>query len=369
MGTRYLAALKGFLNRSTPGYLVFFVTPQCNCRCKMCFNTRAIEEAASHDTLRLDEIERIARRFPGLHHVNFSGGEPFLREDFAEIPSLFYAHSGTRFFACPTNSSRPERIEEALRTICTRCPDAWIRLTQSLDGVGDVHDGIRGFPGLFDRVGELNRRLAALRRTCPNLSVGVAMVMSRFNQGHEFELLDYVYRNLDFDDFGALYVRGETRDPDAASIKREAYLRFQMECLRRGRSHKRRTGFGSRLFAAIGHTTSQLVMKTVREDRFVTPCLAGMRMVVMDDEGNIDPCEMLGVYLKQGQTPLSSARLGNVRDFDYDIRAILASDQARRAVRYIRDSRCHCTFECAMSVNVLYSVRLWPRVLVNFLRI
>ena len=179
----------------------------------MCFNRKVIDQAGGRKTLTLDDIEKISLNFPWLHHVNFSGGEPFLRADFRKIPGMFYRNSGTRMFAIPTNSSRPEKIVESVREICVGCPDAWIRITQSLDGLGEDHDKIRGRAGLFECVLELNRSLGELKKEYPNLSNGIAMVMSKYNEGKEYDILDYVYAHLNFEDFGALYVRGIPMTP------------------------------------------------------------------------------------------------------------------------------------------------------------
>lgn len=363
MGSRFLTLTRGFLDRRTPGYMIFFVTPFCDCRCPMCFNRQIIEQAASRKTLTFDEIETISRKFTGLHHVNFSGGEPFLRNDFAQIPELFYRNSGTRIFACPTNSSRPAKIVEAVRTICASCPDAWVRITQSLDGIGSDHDTIRGKPGLFDCVVELNQELARLRPELPNLSVGIATVMSKYNAGKEYDLLDYVYDHLEFDDFGALYVRGDTHDPDARDIDANSYVTFMETARKRARSKKKQSGFTGKLFSAINATSTDLLMRSIQDDCFVTYCRAGKNMVVMNDEGTITPCEVLEHFIHTGRATLNTAVLGNIREYDYDIRKLLNTDHARSIINYIHNSRCYCSFECAMAVNVLYSPHLWPGIL------
>jgi len=335
----------------------------------MCFNTPVIKNAAARNVLTIDEIERIARNFKGLHQVNFSGGEPFLRPDFKDVPGLFYKYSGTRMFTIPTNSSLPERSEEAIRTICDQCPDAWVRITQSLDGVGNLHDEIRGFSGLFERVVDLNSRLTRLRREYPQLSNGIAMVLSSFNRGHEYELLDYVCANLSFDDFGPLFVRGDTQDPQARLVEAEAYRDFSRACLDRCRARSPIRGLTGRAFTAINYTALALLNTVIMEDRFVTPCRAGRNMVVMNDEGLIEPCEILGYYIRQGKADIPSSVCGNIRDFDYDIRRVLATKAATRITEHIIESNCYCTFECAMAVNVLYTPRLWLRVLRNFFRL
>jgi MoaA/NifB/PqqE/SkfB family radical SAM enzyme len=334
----------------------------------MCFNAEVIDNAAERDVLTIAEVERMARNFPGLHHLNLSGGEPFLREDFPEIPALFYRHSGARFFTVATNSSRTVETEAAVERICRECPDAWVRINQSLDGVGEVHDRIRGKEGLFERVVELNERLSRLSSRLPNLSVAVITVLSNFNRDAIGDVMDYAYRNLDFTDYGVLYVRGETRDPEARRVESGAYHEVQRECARRARERAPRRGPAGRLYTAVHRTASDLLTEVIVEDRFVTPCRAGRNMVVMDDEGMVEPCEILSGFIREGRAALETSRLGNIREFDYDIRKLLSTDHARRVAEYIVDSRCYCTYECAMATNVLYTPRLWARAVRNAAR-
>jgi MoaA/NifB/PqqE/SkfB family radical SAM enzyme len=366
---RTLQGLRGYLDRRTPGYLIFFVTPLCDCRCQMCFYLETIRNARRRRVLTLDEIRQIATNFRGLHQVNLSGGEPFLRQDLVQVVQAFYELAGARFFTIPTNSSQVDHIGREVEAILDTCPEAWLRITQSLDGVGELHDTIRGKPGLFPKVVELNRRLAGLARERPNLSVGIAHVMSALNAGHNDAVLDFVYENLEFTDFGALYVRGITPDPAARDISPVEYQRFQRRGMQMRRQHKPPTSLQTRLFTAVNHAVMEIVMETALQDRYILPCQAGRRMVVLDDEGNVAPCEVLGSLIAEGKSPLPSAELGNLRDFDYDIRKLLATPQARDLARGIVESRCYCTFECAAAVNTVYNPRAWPRVLKHFLKL
>ncbi|MBN1655614.1 MAG: radical SAM protein [Deltaproteobacteria bacterium] len=366
MPIRYLKTAKEMLARGTPGYLVFFVTPYCNCRCAMCFNARVVDEANRRKILTLEEIARIARNFPGLHYINFSGGEPFLREDLEHIPALFYRYSGTRFFTFTTNSSLPEITEAKLRAICESCPDSWIRINQSLDAIGPEHDLIRGKPGLFASVVDLNQRLSRLTRSHPNLSVGIVTVISRLNQGREYGLLDYLYQNLFFSDYGVLYARGETRDPAAREIDARAFVRFHGAVRSRAKRRPEQRGLSARLYTALHQTAGLLLIKVITEDRYVTPCQAGRRMLVIDDQGSVEPCEILKVLIRERKSSLESSDLGNLRAFDYDVRKLLTTDHSKRVLEHIIEHRCYCTYECAMAANVLYTPRLWPLVLKNF---
>lgn len=358
-------ALWGYFDRRTPGYLVFFVTPHCNCRCRMCFHTPVLDRAEQREVLSLAEIERIARNWPGLHNLNLSGGEPFLREDLPELAALFYRLSGTRFITCTTNSSKPERAEAMVDELCERCPEAAIRISQSLDGVGALHDSIRGRDGLFEKVVEFNGRLELLQRRHGNLGVNVVTTLSSFNFEQANQLREYVYEHLAFDDYGVLSVRGDTLDPAARQLDPAVFGRSQQACAERTTAHAERFGGTKRLYSALNQLAAQLVSEVAADNRFVTPCLAGRAMVVMDDEGTVEPCEILQGFVTEGKVPLDSSRLGSMREFDYDIRRMLASGHARQVVDTIVSSKCRCTYECAMAANVLYTPRLLGRALVR----
>jgi MoaA/NifB/PqqE/SkfB family radical SAM enzyme len=366
---RITTALKGYFNHETPGYMIFFVTPFCACRCKMCFNMDAILSAGKRKVLSIEEIEKIARNFPGLHQINFSGGDPLLRPDFPEVVKAFYAHSGTRFFTIPSSSSHPEKYEAQVRRCLESCPEAWIRVNQSIDAVGELHDEIRQRKGLFQCVVDFNGRLAKLCDEFPQLSVSIGTVFCKFNRGRNFELLDYAYKHLKFTDFGSLFVRGETPDKEAKDVETQEFVKFQSACIARNREARPPTTLATRAFSAVNHTVAQYVMRAVQEERYIMPCHAGRRMIVMDDEGAVRPCEMLDYMIKQGTINIDTADYGNIRDFGYDIRKLLANDTARRVNREIVEKKCHCTFECAMAVNTIYNKRAWPRVLANFVRL
>ena len=309
----------------------------------------------------------MAKRFPGLHHLNLSGGEPFLRDDLAEIPGLFYRYSNTRFVTVATNSSLPEKVERDLERICRSCPDAWVRLNQSLDGIGERHDAIRGKPGLYRSVLELNRRLERLSQRLPNLSVAVVSVLSGHNRDQISELIAHAYRQLSFDDLGVLYARGRMREPAAREADAEDYRRAQQACASRSQQSGARRPLAGRLYAAVHRTSAELLQTIIDQQRCLTPCTAGQHMVVMDDEGTLWPCEILQHYLDRSDAPLASASLGNVRDFDYSIPRVLDRERARAIRRYVVESRCFCSYECAMAANVLYTPALWTRVVRNFL--
>lgn len=111
------------------------LTNACNARCKMCGIWE--EDKITHfDNALFDKLPR------SLKNISLSGGEPFLRNDLSEIVERIK-------FVCPksrivilTNGILTDIIIEQIKKIIKIDPMIAIRI--SIDGVGEVHDEIRG---------------------------------------------------------------------------------------------------------------------------------------------------------------------------------------------------------------------------------
>ncbi|MBM3189752.1 MAG: hypothetical protein FJZ90_13625 [Chloroflexi bacterium] len=71
----------------------------------------------------------------------------------------------------------------------------------------------------------------------------------------------------------------------------------------------------------------------------------------MFSQGQVLPCELRWRDV-----------IGNVRDVDYDFMALWRSDKAEGYRRDIRCSKCFCTYECFLTVNILFNPLVLPRV-------
>ncbi len=124
---------------------VLAVTYNCNARCVMC--------NIWQDKPRLDKqlrAEGYANLPPSLKYINVSGGEPFLRDDLPEIISVLYKRCPNSRAIISTNGFLPDRICNMMREIMLIDPEIGIGL--SLDGIGHMHDRIRGIRGAYDKV-------------------------------------------------------------------------------------------------------------------------------------------------------------------------------------------------------------------------
>ena len=100
----------------------------------------------------------------------------------------------------------------------------------------------------------------------------------------------------------------------------------------------------------------RIIAETLRRQGRVIPCHAGRLNLVLDERGELFPCEDF------------SLRLGNVRDHGFDVRATARSPQARAVLASIARGDCWCTHECYMMTNILFDLRHYPALLAEYLR-
>lgn len=123
------------------------ITGRCNYKCIHC----RMDNYTSYDytqELTIIEIENelIELKKCGIQQINFSGGEPFSRNDFVDILHIA-SNLGFQIGITTNGSYIDKRMAITLREIKK------IDLIQiSLDGINsETHDFIRGVPGAFDK--------------------------------------------------------------------------------------------------------------------------------------------------------------------------------------------------------------------------
>lgn len=122
---------------------VVAITYRCQARCRMC----SVWQVSEHDDVPPDLYKKLPET---LRDVNISGGEPFLRKDLEEIVSIVHGRVPKARIIVSTNAFMGKAIiprAVALKKIVTD-----IGFGVSVDGVGKMHDHIRGIDGAFDKI-------------------------------------------------------------------------------------------------------------------------------------------------------------------------------------------------------------------------
>ena len=143
-----------------PMTLTYSVTAACQSRCKTCQIGAMFcqDPTRPEKDLRLDEIEKIFKSMKPVYFFNMSGGEPFLRKDLPEIVALACKYLKPRVIHTPTNAILSDRIiektEQILNVIREYDPTVPFTVKPSIDGVGELHDEIRGVKVLFSTLND-----------------------------------------------------------------------------------------------------------------------------------------------------------------------------------------------------------------------
>ncbi len=342
--------------RAYPPYLVFFVTDRCNARCSFCFNRERSEQADAEAELGPDEVGRTARGWRGITQVTLTGGEPFLRGDLPEV-ALAWADAGARSITIATNGVLTGRIESGVRRILDSKPDLFLDLDISIDGPEELHDGLRGLSGCYEKAMQSAKRLESLHRSRPGFRLGATLTLSRLNQHAALDTMESLVRGGLFQRIQVVLVRGRPFDPEAAGPDLEVY-KACCELLSAGPLPRG----GSRIREALSAGVRETVLRTAEKERMVLPCLAGRTMVTLDPYGEVFPCEVLWQTRPDGDPGrgIGSWSMGSLKESDFSIERVMRNERARRIQDWIRDTGCFCTFECAAYNNLVFSPGRWP---------
>ena len=132
----------------SPPFLVLFINSTCNQKCEHCFYWRNLNRP---DDLTVDELFALSRSLGRIENLNLSGGEPFLRKEFAEICRQFICHNKVRQIYVPTNAYFTDRMVDQIQQTLEEKELELFVTEFSLEGVGEFHDRFRVSPGSFER--------------------------------------------------------------------------------------------------------------------------------------------------------------------------------------------------------------------------
>ncbi len=350
-------AVKGFIKfqkqevmgEKMPKRMVLFVTKKCNLRCKHCFY---IPHTLPSQEMSLGQIKKIASSAKNnLNQVIFTGGEPFLRDDFSDIVFSF-VENGCKTINVITNGTMPEKVRLFADKILQKT-SAQLIFMISFDGPPTVHDNIRGVPGAAEKTLETIALLSKYYQKYPQRfgNVFVSTTISRLNLEHLAQTIAIIkpFKNIEhsfsFTRSTNLHAFGIPEnflsgfDVDKNLVLNTSEMKKALEYL-----DKEVWGQNNSLFYLINR---QVMVETIRilENRATNfTCLAGTTELIVYPEGDVGICEML-------------KPVGNLQETDYDlIKFYLKQKEKFQAKR-----SCRCTHDCA----ILSSIRFSPESLLE----
>jgi len=336
--------------RLYPFNVVVSVTYRCNSRCRTC----NIWQRPPVAELSLAEWERV---FAGLgqapYYLTFSGGEPFLRPDLADIVAAGYRLCRPAVITIPTNGWFTDSVLAQTIAILEATPQAQVGINLSLDGVGPKHDEIRGRAGSWERAMQTYQALRELRH--PNLMLSIHTVVSRFNVADlpaiseglmaltpDSYITEVAEERVELGTLGA----GITPAPDEYD-RAAAWLIAQLQ-------RRPAAGF-ARVAQALRGQYYRLAARILREQRQVIPCYAGWASMHIDPTGDVWTC------------CTRAEPVGNLRQTDFDLAAIWFGDRVQALRHSIRAGECACPMANVSYTNMLLHPPTLARSAVSYL--
>ncbi len=337
MRRTYLKLLKYlFVNKPrTPIQLIHFVTSKCNAKCGHCFYWSQLNTKGE---LSLEEIDKITKHLPDLVILNFSGGEPFIRQDFAEVIKTYYRNTPVKEVTIPTNATFTEKMKKDCIEVLEYCKGMELNIVVSLDGLEKIHDEIRQVKDCYKTARKSFEMLKELQRQYPQLQVSIVSTLTSLNQDTVEEFHKEIREEWQPDIFGMNLIRGEAKKMDLFGVDLENYKKFFAL-----QSRSRKKGAKSWVRDKMNKLRTAANIHMVEQKKMVVPCKAGTLMAVMYEKGDVYPCELL-----------NRKPLGNVREFDYNFEALWTSARTKEASTWIKDTKCYCTHECFQRFNIIY---------------
>ena len=333
-------------NRKEPISLVHFVTNRCNARCSFCFIDFDDPKTFSHE-LTLEEIDKLTKNLgKSLLNVNLTGGEPFARKDLTEIAKKYLTNSTIQSIYITTNASLPERIKNFSEEVSKFDKNAELTFQISIDDLPENHNRVRKIKNLFDNCIETYR---LLKKMGDNINPVVSITVTHENCDNIKEIFNYLNKDCGIDAIKCTIVRDEgvySTPTDKQKKILEAYDWLTNEIKNKMKTREivnyNSNSLQGRLHQKKDIMSWEMIKKMYLEPKYISPCHAGSLFGIISSKGKIHPCEIL-----------EGKELGDLRENDMDFMKIWNNQKTKDTKNFILKSKCNCTYECALSYNIL----------------
>jgi MoaA/NifB/PqqE/SkfB family radical SAM enzyme len=334
-----------------PTIFQFVTNYRCNARCAMCNIWQAPHkhEMTAQELAALMDPDPL---FDSVEDLLVMGGESSLRSDFVDIVAYLVRRlPKARGLSLVTNGFLPKRILEQTEAILGLIESKKIKLSMSvsLDGIGALHDQVRGIPGAFDKALETIAGLQALQKRHDFwLGVGYVLMHQNLRQAQELREwaeargLDVSFQMVAFHD---TYISNQDRqgDVDFRPEDRDDLIVFMQQL----------AGERSLTNWAALYWSDMVRMYRDGAPR-MTPCPFAMDGVALDAYGDVYYC-------------LSSPKIGNVNEEKRSVGEIYHDPKNLRfRAAELRQRMCPgCNSGCGVGIAIKKDVKKYLKFLVT----
>jgi len=298
--------VRGGRDATRPMQIYVEVNHRCNCRCRMCGYWRREPKAELSAAAWIAGLRSLKRLSPGAH-VQFCAVEPLLRADLFEILN---ACRTAKLSAGVTTNGLLLHAENVRKLAAARL----LNVNVSLDSLKpEVHDGIRGVPGLQQKVVANLRTAAEARASLPApLRIILRTVVSRENVGELCDLAAFAR------DVGAAGISYQPISLATDEAKRMYEIDLPALDAEVRRLVEMKAAGAPILNSAASIRWWRDYFRRRQPAPRVGPCVVGLRNLYIDCEGRVALCRLEG------------PEIGRLSEGEGDIAAMWRSPQARR---------------------------------------
>jgi MoaA/NifB/PqqE/SkfB family radical SAM enzyme len=329
--------------KQTPPFMIIFINSICNLTCEHCFYWQNLNQ---RNDLTYDEFETLSLELGDFENLNLSGGEPFIRQDFAEICELFLKNNNVRNIYVPTNGYFTDRTEKALRKVLQNKNLELFVCELSLDGMPEYHNRFRGNARSFEKAMETYAMLAKLQEEDSRLRIHANTVAMSENMDEIWRLTEYLHDNCPkMEHHNLAIIRGDRKNPSLQGPQLQKYKELYAHVAEVWSDHEK-----ERFGASVEPMLQWAKVKTIETESQFIPCKAGVLSGVVYANGDVSVCEQ-------------HFPIGNLREKSFF--EIWDSSEAARLRSQIKAKSCYCTNEIFMWSSIVFQPVQLTRALVG----
>ena len=273
------------LDRNSIPVLLFLVTQRCNANCSICnFKDNNIKQ---DNELSYEEIKNISSNINKVYKLILSGGEPFLRDDIADICNYLIQNNDVSQLDVTTNGYYTDDIAKNIRYLAEMNRKTVFNISVSIDGIGKRHDEIRGID-LFDKAVSTIQQLIMIRKDYSNLNTGVLITIQKDNADEIISILEYMNgMNVNFIDI--CVERNKEMNQCNSSVSSSYHI--AQEYLNENANSRMKGMLSNVTSRMVNKARRNLIKNIISKEKRNFHCYAGKYFFMLNAIGNVYCCE------------------------------------------------------------------------------
>jgi len=323
-----------FTRLDSPCKITFAVTYACTFRCKTCNigrNFMADPKGVIKGELDYQEIGKIFRNAKPSW-LQLTGGEPFMRDMYLILKTIVENDDELYAVSTTTNGFATKVIVDSVKRILELEIPRFV-VSISLDGFEHDHEDVRGIKTSFEKCINTFNELRKLENG--HFNVFISYTSSPYNMGKIDNFIKsmkekynippkYIHMNL--------YHTSNHFFGNTDQKRSEEYNQKVLNEIKTYRKYKKGNDFK---VAFLEDRYTKFSEDFVKTGRSPLPCKALNSSIFLNPYGDIFPCLIW------------SKKLGNLRDYDYDIKKLWQEPEVVKAQKDAENLRCpNCWTPC-----------------------